>query len=110
VLLPSSGTQIGHCSIPRVSAFVDRCPRQPSTSQHANKVEELMATGTVKWFNDDKGFGFLTPDDAGKDLFVHHSAIAGDGFKSLTEGSKVSFEAEAGDKGPRAVNVQPLEG
>jgi CspA family cold shock protein len=67
-----------------------------------------MATGTVKWFNDDKGFGFLTPDDASKDLFVHHSAIAGDGFKSLSEGAKVSFETEASDKGPRAVNVQLL--
>ncbi len=67
-----------------------------------------MATGTVKWFNDDKGFGFITPDDAGKDLFVHHSAIDSDGFKSLTEGAKVSYEAESGDKGPKAVNVRQL--
>ncbi|HEY6781297.1 MAG TPA: cold-shock protein [Thermoleophilaceae bacterium] len=67
-----------------------------------------MATGTVKWFSDDKGFGFVTPDDAGKDLFVHHSGIAGDGFKSLVEGAKVSYDAEPGDKGPKAVNVQPL--
>jgi CspA family cold shock protein len=67
-----------------------------------------MATGTVKWFSDDKGFGFVTPDEAGKDLFVHHSAIAGDGFKSLTEGAKVSDDAEAGDKGPKAVNVRTL--
>jgi cold shock protein len=65
-----------------------------------------MATGTVKWFNDDKGFGFITPDDGSKDLFVHQSAIAGDGFRTLAEGAKVSFEAEASDKGPRAVNVQ----
>ena len=65
-----------------------------------------MPTGTVKWFNDDKGFGFITPDDQSKDLFVHHSAIAGDGFKSLTEGAKVSYDAEAGDKGPKAVNVK----
>lgn len=67
-----------------------------------------MATGTVKWFNDDKGFGFVTPDDNGKDLFVHHSGIAIDGFKSLAEGAKVSYTAEEGDKGPKAVNVTPL--
>ena len=67
-----------------------------------------MATGTVKWFNDDKGFGFITPDDGGgKDLFVHHTAIAGDGFKSLTEGAKVQFEVGEGDKGPTALNVTP---
>jgi CspA family cold shock protein len=65
-----------------------------------------MATGTVKWFSDEKGFGFITPDDQSNDLFVHHSAIAGGGFRSLAEGAKVSYEAEAGDKGPRAVNVQ----
>ena len=67
-----------------------------------------MPTGTVKWFNDDKGFGFVTPDEAGKDLFVHHTGIAGDGFKSLTEGAKVEYDAEPGDKGPKAVNVRPL--
>ena len=64
-----------------------------------------MATGTVKWFSDDKGFGFVTPDEAGKDLFVHHTGIAGDGFKSLAEGAKVEFEAREGQKGPEAFNV-----
>jgi cold shock protein len=73
-------------------------------------VEVLpMATGTVKWFNDDKGFGFVTPDEAGKDLFVHHTGIAGDGFKSLAEGARVEYDAEAGDKGPKAVNVRPID-
>ena len=67
-----------------------------------------MPTGTVKWFNDDKGFGFITPEDGGKDLFVHHSGIEGDGYRSLEEGAKVTYEAEAGDKGPKAVNVSPV--
>jgi cold shock protein len=65
-----------------------------------------MATGTVKWFSDEKGFGFLTTDDGSKDLFVHHSAIVGEGYRSLAEGAKVSYEAEQGDKGPKAANVQ----
>ena len=64
-----------------------------------------MATGTVKWFNDDKGFGFITPDEPGKDLFVHHSAIQASGFNTLAEGAKVSYDAESGPKGPAAANV-----
>ena len=67
-----------------------------------------MATGTVKWFSDEKGFGFIAPDEPGKDLFVHHEGIAGDGYRSLAEGSKVSYDAESGDKGPKAVNVQAI--
>ena len=64
-----------------------------------------VGTGTVKWFSDDKGFGFITPDEGGRDLFVHFSGINGDGYRSLTEGAKVSYEEENGDKGPKAVNV-----
>ncbi len=66
-----------------------------------------MATGTVKWFNDAKGFGFITPTDGSKDVFVHHSAIEGSGFKSLAEGQKVSYELQQGPKGPSAANVKP---
>ena len=65
-----------------------------------------MATGTVKWFNDAKGFGFVTPEDGGKDLFAHFSAIQGSGFKTLKEGQRVSFEEEPSAKGPRAGNVR----
>jgi CspA family cold shock protein len=64
-----------------------------------------MATGTVKWFNDAKGYGFIAPEGGGKDVFVHHSNIAGSGFKSLTEGAKVEFELREGAKGPEAVDV-----
>jgi CspA family cold shock protein len=65
-----------------------------------------MATGTVKWFNDAKGYGFIEPADGGKDVFVHFSAITGDGHKSLAEGAKVEFEPADGAKGPEARNVQ----
>ena len=64
-----------------------------------------MATGTVKWFSDDKGFGFITPDDGNRDLFVHHTGIVAEGYRSLAEGARVTYEEEQGDKGPKAVNV-----
>ena len=65
-----------------------------------------MATGTVKWFSSEKGYGFITPEEGGEDLFVHFSAIAGSGFKTLDEGTKVSFEVTQGQKGPQATDVQ----
>jgi CspA family cold shock protein len=67
-----------------------------------------MAQGTVKWFNDKKGFGFITPDNGDKDVFVHHTAIQMDGYKTLEEGQKVEFEVEEGPKGPQAANVRAV--
>src|SRR6478735_2012856 len=85
-------------------AFAQRNLRVRSTRPTAGG--KAMATGTVKWFSDEKGFGFITPDDQSKDLFVHHSGIAADGQRSLAEGARVSYETEADVKGPKAVNVQ----
>jgi cold shock protein len=69
-----------------------------------------MATGTVKWFDEKKGYGFIAPDGGEKDVFVHHSQIAGDGFKTLQEGTKVEFETREGQKGPEATNVTAVGG
>ena len=66
-----------------------------------------MATGTVKWFNDAKGYGFITPDDGGEDLFAHFSAIKMDGFKTLKQGQRVTFDLKEGEKGKQADNIQP---
>ena len=68
-----------------------------------------MSNGTVKWFNDAKGFGFITPDDGGKDLFAHFSAIQGNGFKSLRENQKVSYDVTTVPKGDQATNIRPLD-
>jgi CspA family cold shock protein len=89
----------------QVLAVVANSILRVASTQH---VEDQMATGTVKWFSDDKGFGFITPDEGSKDLFVHQSGIDADGFRSLSEGAKVSYNTEASDKGPRAVDVKPL--
>jgi cold shock protein len=91
-----------------VPAFVVVALSISRVSQHTISREGKMATGTVKWFSDEKGFGFITPDDQGKDLFVHHTGIAGNGFKSLDEGAKVSYDAAQGPKGPNAANVQRI--
>jgi CspA family cold shock protein len=80
----------------------------PASGRPKGKWGLPVGTGTVKWFSDDKGFGFITPDEGGRDLFVHFSGILGDGYRSLSEGAKVTYEEETGDKGPKAVNVQKI--
>jgi len=80
------------------------CWTGTSALQHASRRNKVP-TGTVKWFSDEKGFGFITPDEGSRDLFVHHTGINSDGYRSLAEGSRVSYDEEQGDKGPKAVNV-----
>jgi CspA family cold shock protein len=77
-----------------------------SAGDRDREPRRKMPEGTVKWFNGEKGFGFIAPDDGGKDVFVHYSAIQGSGFKSLEEGQRVSFETSQGQKGPQADNVR----
>ena len=69
----------------------------------------MSQTGKIKWFNDAKGFGFATPDDGSKDVFVHFSSIQGDGFKSLAEGDRIEFDVQPSEKGPKAANVKKIQ-
>jgi cold shock protein len=71
-------------------------------------MKEMSKTGKIKWFNDAKGFGFVTPDDGSKDVFVHFSSIQGEGFKSLAEGDKIEFDVQESEKGPKAANVRKI--
>ena len=93
--------------------MIARCANPQPADDHLTdddpwgREEKTVARGKVKWFSDEKGYGFITPDDGSKDLFVHHSNILGEGFKSLSEGQQVSFEAGEGRKGPEATSVQP---
>jgi CspA family cold shock protein len=85
------------------------CAHHPQLSAGPNSKEVLyMATGTVKWFNDAKGFGFITQDGGGEDVFCHHTAIQSEGFRTLAEGQKVEFEVKKGPKGLQAANVRPI--
>ena len=88
--------------------FLNNCEGVFEVQPQEKKGVVLMATGKVKWFNDSKGFGFIVPDDGGADLFVHHTSISAEGFRSLREDQAVEYEEGEGQKGPQALNVRPL--
>jgi CspA family cold shock protein len=88
-----------------LAAWPDRAPREHGGHQQQGVA---MATGKVKWFNDQKGFGFIADDKGGEDVFVHFSAVQGDGFKSLKEGQTVEYDAEPSNKGLKATRVTPM--
>jgi CspA family cold shock protein len=91
------------------NSSLDRHARREARFAPLHQERKIqMASGTVKWFNDSKGFGFITPDDGGKDLFAHHSAIQMSGYKSLKEAQKVTFDVVQGPKGPAASNIKAV--
>jgi cold shock protein len=97
-------------NFPSSSRCLDARPTGGSSPFHLFLLDiQDMAIGTVKWFNDSKGFGFITPEDGGDDLFAHFSAIQGQGFKTLAEGQRVSFDVTSGPKGKQASNIRPAE-
>jgi len=102
--VPTSPSPIPQSSTPTPSAWYPR-----ATAVVLNEKEnDDMATGTVKWFNSEKGFGFIAPDDGSADVFAHFSAITGSGYRNLEEGQKVEFDTEQGQKGPQAANIRAL--
>jgi len=108
---PSSDPASPHCRfrLSAVFSFLDGHLRAVVHAHYSLSEEADMATGVVKWFNDDKGFGFIKPDDGGKDVFAHFSAIQGTGHRSLRENQKVSFDVTQGAKGAQASNIRPLD-
>ena len=106
--VPLRRARQGHVPGTLTASVRRAAPRRGGRCARTREVRGEMPTGTVKWFNDEKGFGFITPDEGDRDLFVHYSGIDGDGFKTLPENSKVEYEEEAGDKGPKAVNVRKV--
>jgi CspA family cold shock protein len=105
VLPRKAGLQAGASSATYAGSFAEASSAHAAHQQWRNAP---VPTGTVKWFSDEKGFGFITPDEGSRDLFVHHTGINGDGYRSLAEGAKVSYDEEQGDKGPKAVNVAAI--
>lgn len=95
-------------TVARVGRNVPGGPGVQPEENESHGEEKNMASGTVKWFNDEKGYGFITPDDGGNDLFIHHSNIQMTGFKTLKDGQRVQYEAAQGKKGPEATNVTAL--
>jgi CspA family cold shock protein len=106
--LAFSSSSAGPCRLPRYLLGVPGKWANARSFFIFFERQSDMATGTVKWFNDAKGFGFITPDGGGKDLFAHFSAIQGSGFKSLKENQKVTFDVTTGPKGDQATNIRPL--